>query len=75
METPKRTSLSNASFEHKEGDVHRFDEGLNVLLENRKIAGFFDLSSGQRLLPDEGGDPSIVEDLVLMLEELQTICR
>jgi RNA polymerase primary sigma factor len=71
VETPKRTSLSNASFEHKEGDVHRFDEGLNVLLETGKSQGFLTFHQVNAYLPDEGGDPSIVEDLVLMLEELQ----
>jgi len=62
---------SAGCFEHKEGDVHRFDEGLNALLQTGKSQGFLTYQQVNAYLPDEGGDPSIVEDLVLMLEELQ----
>lgn len=51
--------------------MHRFDESLNALLQTGKSQGYLTYQQVNAYLPDEGGDPSIVEDLVLILEELQ----
>lgn len=51
--------------------MHRFDEGFNALLQTGKTQGYLTFQQINSYLPDEGGDPALVEDLVLMLEELQ----
>lgn len=51
--------------------MHRFDEGFNTLLQTGKTQGYLTFQQINSYLPDEGGDPALVEDLVLMLEELQ----
>ena len=51
--------------------MHRLDERFSALLETGKQQGFLTFQQINEFLPDEGGDPAVVDHLVLMLEELQ----
>ncbi|MCY2964211.1 MAG: sigma-70 family RNA polymerase sigma factor [Planctomycetota bacterium] len=49
--------------------MHEFDDPLSVLLRNAKQRGFVTFQEVHAYLPDEGGAPSLVDVLVLNLEE------
>lgn len=49
--------------------MHRLDPELRALMESAKQTGFLTFQMVDRYLPDEGGDPKLVEHLILALEE------
>ncbi|RPI80748.1 MAG: RNA polymerase subunit sigma-70, partial [Planctomycetaceae bacterium] len=49
--------------------MHEFDDPLSVLLRNAKPRGFVTFQEVHAYLPHEGGSPSLVDELVLHLEE------
>jgi len=49
--------------------VHRLDEGYRSLIEEAQALGFMTFQQVDRFLPDEGGDPVLVDRLVVVLEE------
>ena len=49
--------------------MHEFDDPLSVLLKNAKTRGFLSFQAVHSYLPDEGGSPSLVDVLVLNLED------
>ena len=50
--------------------MHRFDEQLNSLMEEAQGRGFLTFHDVNDYLPDEGGDPAMVDRVVLALDEL-----
>ena len=50
--------------------MHRLDEGLKALMERAVELGFLTYQAVDEYLPDEGGDPVMVERIVQCLEEL-----
>ena len=51
--------------------MHRLDPELRALMESAKQTGFLTFQMVDRYLPDEGGDPKLVEHLILALEETE----
>ncbi len=49
--------------------MHRLDEGYRSLIEEAQALGFMTFQQVDRFLPDEGGDPVLVDRLVVVLEE------
>jgi RNA polymerase primary sigma factor len=49
--------------------VHRFDANLNLLFQEAEKQGFLTFQQVHTFLPDEGGDPSLIEYIVVGLEE------
>ena len=49
--------------------MHRLDPELRALMEAAKQTGFLTFQMVDRYLPDEGGDPKLMEHLILALEE------
>jgi RNA polymerase primary sigma factor len=49
--------------------VHRFDANLNSLFQEAEEQGFLTFQQVHTFLPDEGGDPSLIEYIVVGLEE------
>lgn len=49
--------------------MHRLDERLQALLQTGKSRGYLAFAEVNACLPDEGGTPEVVDDLVLALEE------
>ena len=49
--------------------MHRIDDGLKSLIEQARSQGHLTFQQVDDYLPDEGGDPSSVDHLVLALEE------
>jgi len=49
--------------------VHRFDSPLQAMLAEATERGFFTFQQVDEYLPDEGGDASLIDCLVMMLEE------
>ncbi|OYW20980.1 MAG: RNA polymerase subunit sigma-70, partial [Planctomycetales bacterium 12-60-4] len=50
--------------------MYRFFEELEPLLKTARERGYITFTQVNSYLPDEGGDPAMVEDLILALEEL-----
>ncbi len=50
--------------------MYRFFEELEPLLNSARERGYVTFSQINSYLPDEGGDPAMVEDLILALEDL-----
>lgn len=50
--------------------MYRFYEELAPLMESAREHGYVTFAQINRYLPDEGGDPAMVEDLILALEDL-----
>tara|TARA_R110002111_G_scaffold248400_1_gene312076 strand:+ start:98946 stop:100709 length:1764 start_codon:yes stop_codon:yes gene_type:complete len=48
--------------------VHRFDANLNSLFQEAEKQGFLTFQQVHTFLPDEGGDPALIEHIVLGLE-------
>ena len=49
--------------------MHRFDANLNLLFQEAEKQGFLTFQQVHTFLPDEGGDPSLIEYIVVGLEE------
>jgi RNA polymerase primary sigma factor len=49
--------------------VFRFDETLISMIEVAKSAGYMTYQQVDEYLPDEGGNPRMVEDLILLFDE------
>ena len=49
--------------------MHRFDSPLQAMLAEATERGFFTFQQVDEYLPDEGGDASLIDCLVMMLEE------
>lgn len=49
--------------------MHRFDANLNSLFQEAEEQGFLTFQQVHTFLPDEGGDPSLIEYIVVGLEE------
>jgi len=50
--------------------VFRFDETLTSMLEVAKSAGYMTYQQVDEYLPDEGGNPRMVDDLILLFDEM-----
>lgn len=50
--------------------MFRFDETLISMIEVAKSAGYMTYQQVDEYLPDEGGNPRMVDDLILMFDEL-----
>lgn len=49
--------------------MHRFDANLNLLFQEAEKQGFLTFQQVHTFLPDEGGDPALIEYIVVGLEE------
>lgn len=49
--------------------MHRFNPGLAALLDAAKIKGYATFQQVNKYLPDEGGDPEMVPELIAALED------
>jgi RNA polymerase primary sigma factor len=49
--------------------MHRFNEGLAALLDAARIKGYATFRMVDDYLPDEGGDPTMVPELIAALED------
>ena len=49
--------------------MYQLDRGLNTLIDDALKVGHLTFQQVDQYLPDEGGDPTIVDQLVLLLEE------
>ncbi len=58
------------SFEGKGEAVYRFDETLTKMIDASRKRGFMTYQQVDEYLPDEGGDPRMVDDLIMNLDEL-----
>jgi RNA polymerase primary sigma factor len=52
------------------GNVHRLDPGLRELISRAEQRGFLTFQAVDEFLPDEGGDPLLVDKIILALEEI-----
>jgi len=50
--------------------VYRFDETLIKMIDVAKKRSFFTYQQVDEYLPDEGGDPRMVDDLIMVLDEM-----
>ena len=50
--------------------MHRLDDGMRTLMEAAQKRGFLTFQAVDEFLPDEGGDPTLVDKIILVLEEL-----
>ncbi|MBX3444152.1 MAG: sigma-70 family RNA polymerase sigma factor [Planctomyces sp.] len=50
--------------------MHRLDEGLKSLMEQARERGFLTYQMVHKFLPDEGGEASLIDQIILALEEL-----
>ena len=50
--------------------VHRFVPPLASMIEGARKIGFITYQQVDNYLPDEGGDPRMVDDLIQLLDEL-----
>jgi RNA polymerase primary sigma factor len=55
--------------------VHRLDDGMRTLMEAAQKRGFLTFQAVDEYLPDEGGDPTLVDKIILALEELDLPLR
>jgi RNA polymerase primary sigma factor len=49
--------------------VYRLDAGLKAIIETGKERGFVTVQQAHAWLPDEGGDPQMVDTLIITLDE------
>ncbi len=49
--------------------MHRLDPGLKALIDNGRERGYITFQEVDDYLPDEGGDPRMVDHIILALEE------
>jgi RNA polymerase primary sigma factor len=57
-------------FQGKGITVFRFDETLTSMLEVAKSAGYMTYQQVDEYLPDEGGNPRMVDDLILLFDAM-----
>ena len=50
--------------------MHRLDHGLKALMDHAQERGFLTYQEVDAYLPDEGGDPLMIERIIMALEEL-----
>ena len=50
--------------------MHRLDDGLKALIDRARELGYLTYQAVDEYLPDEGGEPIMVERIVQALEEL-----
>lgn len=50
--------------------MYRFQEELQPLLDSAKAQGYITFTQVDQYLPSEGGDPAMVDDLILAMEDL-----
>ena len=56
--------------EEKKGRrVHRLDSGLKAIIETAKERGFVTVQQAHAWLPDEGGNPQMVDHLIMAIDE------
>jgi len=58
-------------FAGKGNNVFRFDETLQDMLAVAKKRGFFTYQQVDEWLPDEGGDPRMVDELIMLLDDIK----
>jgi RNA polymerase primary sigma factor len=51
--------------------VHRLDSGLKAIIELAKDRGFVTVQQAHAWLPDEGGDPHMVDNLIMAIDEFK----
>ncbi|MCA9067260.1 MAG: hypothetical protein KDA96_29575, partial [Planctomycetaceae bacterium] len=49
--------------------MHRLDSGLKAIIETARERGFVTVQQAHAWLPDEGGDPAMVDNLIRALDE------
>ncbi|MCA9063943.1 MAG: sigma-70 family RNA polymerase sigma factor [Planctomycetaceae bacterium] len=49
--------------------MHRLDPGLKAIIENSTERGFVTVQLAHQWLPDEGGDPQMVDQLIIAMDE------
>ena len=49
--------------------MYRFDEGMKAIIERGRQRGFVTIQQVDEWLPDEGGDPAMVDHLIIVLDE------
>ena len=49
--------------------MYRFDEGMKAVIERGRERGFVTIQQVDAWLPDEGGDPAMVDSLIVVLDE------
>lgn len=49
--------------------MHRLDDGMRALMEAAQRRGFLTYQAVDEFLPDEGGDPMLVDKIIMVLEE------
>jgi RNA polymerase primary sigma factor len=57
-------------FQGKGITLYRFDETLTSMIEVAKTTGYMTYQQVDEYLPDEGGNPRMVDDLILLFDEL-----
>ena len=50
--------------------MHRLDSGLKALMDRAQERGFLTYQAVDDYLPDEGGDPLMIEQIIMALEEM-----
>ena len=63
------TGTCESDFVGKGDNVYRFDEMLGTMFQVAKKRGFFTYQQVDEWLPDEGGDPRMVDDLIILLDD------
>ena len=49
--------------------MHRLDSGMKAIIEKARERGFVTVQQAHEWLPDEGGDPAMVDNLIKALDE------
>ena len=49
--------------------MHRLDSGLKALMDHARKRGFLTFQAVDEYLPDEGGDPLMIDRIIMALEE------
>jgi len=49
--------------------VHRLDSGMKAIIEEARERGFVTVQQAHAWLPDEGGDPAMVDNLIKAMDE------
>ncbi|MCA9036081.1 MAG: sigma-70 family RNA polymerase sigma factor [Planctomycetaceae bacterium] len=49
--------------------MYRLDAGLKAIIEKAKERGFVTIQQAHEWLPDEGGDPQMVDNLIMAIDE------
>src|SRR5262245_40819201 len=69
LNADRKRKCALSSFNPKELTVHRLDKKLNTLIDTTMKRGVMTFQMVDRYLPDEGGEPKMVDDLLVGLEE------